>query len=319
MSPLLVIAGPTGTGKSSLALNIALRFGGEIVNFDSVQVYRGFDIGSAKLPLSHRAGIPHHLMDICQPSEIYTAGDFARDARTLLPGIISRGRLPILCGGTGFYLRALLDGLSPVSQRNDALRADLTRRNQRRPGSIHKMLRRLDPAAGARIHPNDISKATRALELRIVSGRMSHRLFADAEMQPLSGFDVLILGLDPPRERLHEVLNRRCEHIWSGGLLDEVRQLLECGVPPAAKPFESLGYRQALQVVMEGRHEKDALEEMKARTRQYAKRQWTWFRAEKEREYKVVKWLHGFGDEVDLQRDACTMIAKILTQTPEHF
>jgi tRNA dimethylallyltransferase len=277
--PLLAVAGPTGAGKSSLALALAERYNGEIINFDSVQVYAGFNIGSAKLPLAEQRGIPHHLIDLCAPADLFTAGDFVAEVRALLPGIAARGRLPILCGGTGFYLRALLRGLSPGPQRDDTLRGRLMEREARRPGAIRRLLGRLDPAAAQRIHPNDANKSIRALELRLLSGRPAGEHFSGAGLTPLTGYDTLVLAVDPPREALYAKLNQRCEEIWRGGLLDEVRILLAAGVSPAVKPFESLGYKQALRYLTDAAvSEEAALEEMKVRTRQYAKRQWTWFR-----------------------------------------
>jgi len=293
--PLIAIAGPTGSGKSALASEVARRFGGEIVNYDSVQVYRGFDIGSAKASAAERAIVRHHLIDIREPLESYTAGDFARDVTALLPSI----PFPILCGGTGFYLRALLRGLSPSPQRDDALRADLERRDVRR------LLERLDPEAARRIHPNDRNKSLRALELRILARRSSTALFADQPVKPLEGYNCLLLGVDPPREALYERLDARCEAMWNGGLLDEVRALMPFS---ESKPFESLGYRQAL-AHLRGKPAAECLEEMKLKTRQYAKRQWTWFRAE-----PGIDWLHGFGDDAGLQHEACKKISVFTEQ-----
>ncbi len=294
--PLIAIAGPTGSGKSALALEAARRLGGEIVNYDSVQVYRGFDIGSAKASAADRASVPHHLIDIREPSEIYTAGDFARDAAALLPSIT----LPVLCGGTGFYLRALLRGLTPSPQRDDALRADLERRDVRR------LLERLDPEAARRIHPNDRHKSLRALELRILAQRSSTELFAEQPLAPLKGYECLLLGVDPPREELYARLDARCAAMWKGGLLDEVRAMSQHA---ESKPFESLGYRQAL-AHLRGKPADECLEEMKLKTRQYAKRQWTWFRSEPD-----IVWLHGFGDAPELQHEACKKISAFA----EHF
>jgi len=316
--PLLAVAGPTGAGKSSLALALAERFSGEIINFDSVQVYAGFNIGSAKLTASEQRGIPHHLIDLCAPADLFTAGDFVAEVRAILPQIASRGRIPILCGGTGFYLRALLHGLTPGPQRDDTLRARLSEREARRPGAIRRLLTRLDSAAAQRIHANDANKSIRALELRVLAGRPAGVHFSDAGLAPLTGYDPLILALDPPRESLYVHLNQRCEDIWHGGLLDEVRLLLAAGVPPTVKPLESLGYKQALRhLLTDDFSEAEALAEMRVRTRQYAKRQWTWFRAE-----KGVDWLAGFGNEQTVQTLAFEMVTGFLKKTsvfPEHF
>lgn len=291
--PLLVVAGPTGSGKSALALALAEQFGGEVLNFDSVQVYQGFDIGSAKVPAAERRGIRHHLLDVVPPDGLLSAGEFARLARSVLAEIAGRHHLPVLCGGTGFYLRALLDGLSEGPGRDDALRQALNRREQRRPGSIRRLLGRLDPEAAGRIHPNDIQKSIRALEIRIQSGRPAAAVFAGAPSTALKGYRVLKFGLEPDRAEFQAALDRRTEAIWRAGLLDEVRGLLAAGVPRDAKPFESLGYKQALGF-LDGTFasEADALEEMSLRTRQYAKRQRTWFRAD-----PAMEWLPGFGLE----------------------
>lgn len=316
--PLIAVAGPTGAGKSALALALAERFHGEIINFDSVQLYAGFDIGSAKVPLSERRGIPHHLIDLCAPTDLFTAGDFAAEVRALLPQLARRRRLPILCGGTGFYLRALLNGLSPGPARDEALRAKLLLRDQRRPGAIRRLLRRLDPEAAARIHPNDANKSIRALELRILARRPASAHFSSAGLEPLSGYSPFLIGLDPPRQDLYARLDLRCVEIWRGGLLDEVRLLLAAGVPPSAKPFESLGYKQALAYLTgPPAAELDLLSEMQLRTRQYAKRQWTWFRAEPN-----VHWLPGFGSDPALQHRAAAAVADFLknfSPPTEHF
>jgi tRNA dimethylallyltransferase len=308
--PLLAIGGPTGAGKSALALALAERFGGEIVNYDSVQVYRGFNIGSAKLPVAEQRGIRHHLIDVRGPEEVFTAGDFATECRELLPGIARRGRVPVLCGGTGFYLRALLQGLSPGPGRDAELRERLEMREARRPGAVRRLLGRLDPAAAGRIHPNDWNKSLRALELRVLAGRPAGEYFAGAGLSPLEGHRALVLALDPPREALYAHLNARCEAMWRGGLLDEVRLLLGAGVSAEAKPFESLGYKQALRYLRGEMDEPAALEEMQVRTRQYAKRQWTWFRAE-----RGVEWVAGFGSEDRAQHEAIGRVARFLEKT----
>ncbi len=199
--PLVAIAGPTGSGKSDLALALAERYRGEIVNCDSIQVYRGFDIGAAKLPEAARRGIPHHLIDIVGPGELFTAGEYARRAREALGEISARGRLPILAGGTGFYLRALLDGLFAGPTRDQAVRDRLAARETRRAGSLHRLLRRFDPAAAARIHPNDTPKVMRAVEIRMLSRRPATEMFGNGR-QALTGYRTLKLGLLPDREAL---------------------------------------------------------------------------------------------------------------------
>ena len=296
MEPALVaVLGPTGSGKSDLALHLAQTFQGEIVNFDSVQIYRYLDIGSAKTPLESRLGIPHHLLDILDPDQVFTAGDYARTARTVLAEIAARGRLPILVGGTGFYLRTLLCGLAEGPTRDDNLRDRLLRR---KPGSIYRLLRRLDPPAADRIHPNDTQKLVRALEVRLLTHTpMSELILQDRE--PLKGFRVLLIGLDPPRELLGTRINQRCSQMFENGLIEEVRSILEMGFSPTAKALEAIGYQQALQYVRQELSYTEAVELSRIRTRQYAKRQRTWFRTE-----PLTFRLSGFGTDPAMKRAA---------------
>jgi tRNA dimethylallyltransferase len=302
--PLPVIVGPTGSGKSDLALRIALEVDGEIVNCDSLQVYRGMDIGTAKVPATERQGIPHHLIDVIHPAQLFTAGDYARLAETVLREIAGRGRIPVLAGGTGFYLRALLDGLFPGPSRDETLRTRLERREESRSGSLHRILQRLDPTAAARIHPNDKNKTMRALEVRLIEGRPLSALF-ERGRAPLTGFRPIKLGLDPPREPLYARLNARAGTIFERGLVDEVRRLLASGISPEAKPFESLGYKQALQVVEGSLTLEEALESTQLETRRYAKRQITWFRKE-----HGVHWLAGFGDDPRVETEALAIVQR---------
>lgn len=297
-----IVVGPTGSGKSDLALRIAEQLGGEIVNCDSLQLYRGFDIGTAKVPPAERRGIPHHLIDVIEPRELFTAGDYARVARQALEEIAARGRIAVVVGGTGFYLRALLQGLFAGPARDEHLRDRLRMREQRKPGSLHRILTRLDPSAAARIHPNDKNKTMRAVEVRLLEGRPLTALL-ERGREPLTGFRPIKIGLDPPRELLYERLNARAAGIFDRGLIQEVRNLLASGVPSDAKPFESLGYKQALGVV-EGRlTEQQALESTQVDTRHYAKRQLTWFRKE-----HGVHWFAGFGDEPAVRERALVLI-----------
>jgi tRNA dimethylallyltransferase len=302
--PLPVVVGPTGSGKSDLALRVASAVGGEIVNCDSLQVYRGFDIGTAKVPAAERQGIPHHLIDVIDAEQLCTAGDYARLAESVLREIAGRGRIPVMAGGTGFYLRALLDGLFRGPSRDAALRTRLERREEIRAGSLHRLLKRLDPASAARIHPNDKNKTMRALEVRLIEGRPLSALL-ERGREPLTGFRPIKLGLDPPRELLYARLNARANAIFERGLVDEVRQLLAAGVSREAKPFESLGYKQALQVVEGGLTLEQALESTQLETRRYAKRQITWFRRE-----HGVHWLAGFGDDPEVQAEALAIVKR---------
>jgi len=291
---LAAIAGPTGSGKSDLALRLARSFDGEIVNCDSVQIYRFFDIGAAKLVEKDRQGIPHHLIDIANPDETFTAGDFVRVARPVLRGIAERGRLPVVTGGTGFYLRALVQGLSPGPPRDEAVRTALQARETRRPGCVHRWLRRVDPRAAARIHPNDIPKVIRALEICLSSRRSASELFA-AGRDALEGFRVLKIGLFPDREQLYQRLEARMATMFRNGLVEETASILARGFDPSCKPFESIGYKQALQVLKGELSPRDALFYATRDTRRYAKRQMTWFRQE-----PGIEIFHGFGDDPEV-------------------
>ena len=298
MNPLVAVVGPTGSGKSDLAAAIAEEFGGEIVNCDSVQVFRHFDIGTAKLAPAQRRGIPHHLIDIVNPDELFTAGEYARLGREALAEISGRGRLPVVAGGTGFYFRALVDGLFAGPARDQELRDRLAAREQRRAGSLHRLLRRFDRAAAARIHANDVPKVTRALEVCLLTRRPVTELYGTGR-DALHGYRTLKLGLLPDRDALYARLDERCAQMFAGGLVEEVRRILAMGYPATSKPFESVGYKQALQLVNGELAARDALFYARRATRQYAKRQITWFR----REAGLV-WLRGFGEETAVREEA---------------
>jgi tRNA dimethylallyltransferase len=288
--PLLVVLGPTGSGKSGLALAIAEQFDGEIVNCDSVQVYAGLEIGSAKTPIHERRGIAHHLIDIAGPGVDYTAGDFSRDARSAIAGITARRKLPIICGGTGLYLRALLCGLSPAPSRNENLRNRLNTVAERRPSALHRLLKARDTTAASRIHRNDLQKLIRAIEITYMAAEAA----TDVQNRPrdsLTGYRVLKIGLDPDRALLYQRLNERTDRMFRDGLIQETNQLLSAGYDPNSKALQSLGYKQALQAIDGQLSYSDAVRECQTKTRQYAKRQMTWFRAETE-----VEWLKGFGE-----------------------
>jgi tRNA dimethylallyltransferase len=300
---LPIVLGPTASGKSELAIHIALALGGEIVNCDSLQIYRGFDVGTAKVPEAARRGVPHHLIDVADPSQVFTAGEYSRVARDLLHQIAQRGRIAVVVGGTGFYLRALLDGLFSGPVRDAAIRARLERREGRRPGSLHRILSRLDPAAAARIHPNDKSKIIRALEVRLLEGKPISEVFLRGR-DKLEGFHPIKIGLNPPRPLLYHRMDARAVRMFEQGLLEEVRGLLGSGVPREAKPFESLGYKQALAMIDGRMTPEQALAATQVETRRYAKRQLTWFRKE-----QSVHWLHGFGEEPAVQQRALDLLA----------
>ena len=309
---MVAIAGPTGSGKSDLALLIAEQFDGEIVNCDSLQVYRHFDIGTAKLALAERRGIPHHLIDILNPDQLFTAGEYARLAGAAIAEISARGRLPILAGGTGFYLRALLEGLFEGPVRDQPLRDRLSAREARRVGSLHRLLRRFDSAAARKIHANDIPKVTRALEICLLTRQPVTRLF-ERGRDALRGYRTLKLGLLPDREALNPRLDARCAWMFEHGLVEEVRGILALGFPPACKPFESHGYKQAMQLIQRELSPRDAVFYAQRNTRHYAKRQITWFRRERE-----LEWLKGFGDATDIRQAALRRVAEFLSSTPDN-
>ena len=302
--PLVAVLGPTASGKSELAMRIARHFGGEIVNYDSVQVYRYFDIGSAKPSIEERLEIPHHLIDIVEPGQVFTAGDYASRARRALSEIRAKRKLPVLAGGTGFYLRALVDGLFPGPRRDAGLRARLEQRVESKPaGYLGRLLSRLDPAAAQRIHANDKPKLIRAIEVCLAGRTPITHQWREAGRDRLMGYNVIRVGLDPEREALGARIRRRTQAMFEHGLLDETRAIIDRGVGRDARGFASLGYRQALDV-LDGRLTRQAaIEETSLRTRQYAKRQMTWFRREKD-----VYWLRGFGNDPEVSAMALTYL-----------
>jgi tRNA dimethylallyltransferase len=290
---VVVVLGPTGSGKTALSLELAERFGGEIVSCDSVAVYRGMELGTAKPTAEERARVRHHLIDVTTPDLPFTAGDYSRQARAALNDIAGRGKLPIVTGGTGLYLRALTDGLFAGPARQERLRSRLIQsRMNRGEGWLHRILVRLDPPSAARIHTNDAAKLMRAIEVCLASRKpMSEVLRNEAEARdPLTGFRLLRIGLNPPRKTLYERLNWRAAEMFAAGLVEETRGLLEQYGP--VKALDSLGYRQALAVLAGTMTEAAAAEAAQQGHRNYAKRQLTWFRREPE-----VSWLELFGDD----------------------
>jgi tRNA dimethylallyltransferase len=289
LKPMIAVVGPTGSGKSDLAIQLAVAFHGEIVNCDSVQLYRYMNIGTAKVPMNERRGIPHHLIDILNPDEVFTAGDYMRAARPILADIAHRGCVPIVAGGTGFYFRTLTAGLFEGPSRNETLRSNLSGRG---PARLHKLLRRFDPVAAERIHINDAKKVQRALEVCILTRRPISQ--QQPKRTPLSGFRILTFGLDPPREALASKINVRCVEMFQKGLIDEVRSILAAGFSPESKALESIGYREALMCIRGEITAEEAVTRTQAATRQYAKRQRTWFRRE-----PAVHWLPSFGNQLE--------------------
>jgi tRNA dimethylallyltransferase len=295
---LVVVLGPTASGKTALSLALAERFGGEIVNCDSVAMYREFEIGTAKPSAAERARAPHHLLDIIDPLGYITAGEYARRARPVLRQIAERGKLPIVVGGTGLYLRALLEGLFPGPERSEELRERLRQRaEQRGSGYLHRLLRRLDPAAAAKVHANDTPKLIRAVEVCIASRQKMTEMWKRGR-DPLTGFRILRLGLNPDRDQLYLRINARAQRMFERGLVEETQRLLE-KYSEAARPLFSLGYKQAAQLLRCEIDRNGAVAAAQQAHRNYAKRQMTWFRREPE-----VCWLAGFGDDPEIQRQA---------------
>jgi tRNA dimethylallyltransferase len=289
--PLVAILGPTATGKSALGLSVAERYGGEIINCDSTAVFRGFDIGTDKLPLAGRRGIPHHLIDIVDPTMEYTAAQYARDAAEAIAGIHARGRLPILVGGTGFYFRALTRGLFPGPGRDERLRGRLDGIAARRGVKfLHRLLRRVDPASADRIQPRDQKRMVRALEVFFLTGRPLTAHFADTA-SPIAGIEVMAIALRLPAALTSQRVTARVDQQFEAGLLDEVRGLLARGVPETARPFGGLVYRQALEHLRGVRDEPATRALIAQENRRYARRQLIWFRKEPN-----LLWFDGPGE-----------------------
>ena len=303
--PLAVLLlGPTGSGKTALSLELGERFGGEIVSCDSVAVYRGMDLGSAKPSAGERARLPHHLIDVADLDQPFTAGEYSRQARAALKDIAARGRLPIVTGGTGLYLRALTEGLFAGPERQTELRARLQRSRQRHAeGWLHRLLTRLDPASAARIHANDTPKLIRAIEVCLAGRKPLSEVLGNQKKarDPLTGFRLLRIGLNPPRQALYERLNRRCAEMFEAGLVEETRGLLARYGP--VKALDSLGYRQALAVVAGTLNAEAAVVAAQQGHRNYAKRQLTWFRREPE-----VHWTEGFGNAPETIRATAELV-----------
>ena len=288
---VLAILGPTASGKSALGLTLAERHDGEIINCDSTAVYRGFDIGTDKLPTEQRRGIPHHLIDIADPTEVYTAARFAQDAAAAMRDIHGRGRLPILVGGTGFYYRALTRGLFPGPGADDALRGRLNRIAEKRgPERLHRLLRRVDADAAARIMPRDLKRIVRALEVYFITGRPLTSHFAETA-SPIADVAVTAIALRLPPELTAERVARRVDEQFARGIVDEVRALLARGIPPHARPFGGLVYRQVMEMLRGVRGEAETRALIVQENRRYARRQLIWFRKEPN-----LRWFDGPGE-----------------------
>jgi tRNA dimethylallyltransferase len=300
---LVVVLGPTGAGKSALGIWLAERLGGEVVVCDSTQVYRHFDIGTAKVRREERRGIPHHLMDLVEPDELFTAGEYRRRALAVLAELRERGKVPVLTAGTGLYLRALLEGLADAPLRSEAMRARLREKAKHKGDEyLHRLLMRLDPDAAARIDARDIQKVTRAVEICILAGKPVSEVHR-AGREPLEGYRVRKIGLLPPRAELYARIEERVTIMLQQGWLEEVKQLMARGVPPTAKAFQFIGYAE-LQDHLRGKWDRaEAVQQIQQATRRYAKRQVTWFRKE-----AGVKWFTGFGDTSEVQAGALGLL-----------
>ncbi len=304
--PLIVLVGPTASGKTSLALRLAEEFNGEIVSCDSVAVYREMEIGTAKPTREERALIQHHMIDIASPDEACTAGDYSRQAREALTGITERGHLPIVAGGTGLYLRALIDGLFPAPPQKPGQRERLrTLATSRGPAYLHRILTRLDTAAAAAIHPNDLPKVVRAIEVSLAADQPLTQQWEKGR-DALTGYRILRLGLNPPRQRLYERINQRAAAMFDRGLIEETERLI-ARYGPDCRPLTSLGYAEATAVLQNEITREQAVAQAQQGHRNYAKRQLTWFRREPN-----MHWLEGCGRDAEIIDNALHLTASFL-------
>jgi tRNA dimethylallyltransferase len=303
LARLVVILGPTASGKSHLAIRLAQELQGEVLACDSTQVYRRFDVGTGKVPVPERLGIPHHLLDLVEPDEVFTAGEYGARAAAALADVTRRGKLPILTAGTGLYLRALLEGLSDAPRRSEELRERLRRKTRARgPLHLHALLARIDPQAGKRIAPRDTQKIIRAIEIRILAGKAVGEIHG-AGRKALEGYAVRKIGLAPPRAALYDRINARVMAMIASGWPDEVHRLIDDGVPPESKPFQFIGYAELREHLASRLPLQAAMESIQQATRRYAKRQLTWFRKE-----PGVHWLAGFGDDGTIAAEALRLV-----------
>jgi len=300
--PLIVLVGPTASGKTTLALRLAEAFNGEIVSCDSVAVYREMEIGTAKPTREERALIQHHMIDVAWPDEACTAGDYSRQAREALTGITERGRLPIVAGGTGLYLRALIDGLFPAPPQKPGQRERLRKlATTKGPAYLHRLLTRLDTTAAAAIHVNDVSKVIRAIEVSVAAEEPLTQQWQKGR-DTLTGYRILRLGLNPPRTRLYERINQRAATMFDRGLIEETDRLI-ARYGKDCRPLTSLGYAEAAAVLENELTREQAVGQAQQGHRNYAKRQLTWFRREPN-----MHWLEGCGGDEDIVEHAMRLV-----------
>ncbi|HEX6183071.1 MAG TPA: tRNA (adenosine(37)-N6)-dimethylallyltransferase MiaA [Pyrinomonadaceae bacterium] len=298
-NPIIAVVGPTASGKSELGIALALRLGGEVVNCDSVQVYREIELATAKVPPAERRGVPHHLIDFVPPERSYTAADWARDALACIEEIEARGRTALLVGGSGLYLRALREPFFEAPPTDPALRRRLLQLRARRgPEHLHALLRRLDPERAASLKPRDWSRVQRALELRLQTGEKLSARLAQRPAPPEPAARLRVFALNPPREQLYRRIDLRAEAHFRAGLVEEVRDLLARGVPAEGSALGAHGYRRVVEYLRGQRTLESAVEQTKLDVRHYAKRQMTWFRRE-----PGVEWVEGFGEDSRVQEE----------------
>lgn len=307
-SPLIAIVGPTASGKTALGIEVALRLNGEVINCDSVQVYQGIKIATAKVTPEEQRGVPHHLIDFVSPHINYTAGDWAREATAVIEDIQRRGRMPILVGGTGLYLRAIRNPFFASPQTNEALRRKLNQLRERRGvDHLHRLLRRLDPESALELYPRDWPRVQRAIEVRLQTGRaMSQQKTIRPEPHE-SARKLNLIVLNPPRDALYRRINERTERHFASGLVKEVEELLAQGVPPAANALGAHGYRRVVEYLQGKRSLESAVEQTKLDVRHYAKRQLTWFRRE-----SGARWFEGFGDAEETKEAVLNSLLEVL-------
>ena len=303
-TPVIAIVGPTASGKSALGIAVALQLNGEIINCDSVQVYQGIQIATAKVPFEERQGVPHHLIDFVSPKINYTAGDWAREAAKAIEDIKNRSRIPLLVGGTGLYLRALRQPFFPSPPTDEKLRQRLNRIRERRGAEhLYRVLERLDPEMAEELFPRDWPRVQRAIEVRLQTGLpMSEQMDLRPE-PPESTRRLQTFAIYPPRNELYQRINARTEAHFAAGLVEEVRDLLAKGVPPTSNALGAHGYRRVVEYLQGRRDLASAIEQTKLDVRHYAKRQLTWFRRE-----PGVIWCAGFGDDKLLQEKLIQLV-----------